>query len=57
MLEDAVIDCVEAMVAQGSVAAATPEVDRVRLMILLAQKVQADGTLARQLRRKVLAAS
>ena len=50
-LEDAIVDCIEVMPTAGALAS---EVERVSRMLVVASKVPSDGTLARQLRRKLL---
>ena len=50
-IEDAIVDCVEAMPTAG---ASASEVEKVAKMLLVSSKVASDGTLARQLRRKFL---
>ena len=50
-LEDAIVDCIEVMPTAG---ASASEVERVSRMLVVASKVPSDGTLARQLRRKLL---
>jgi hypothetical protein len=50
-LEDAIVDCIEVMPTAG---ASAGEVERVSRMLVVASKVPSDGTLARQLRRKLL---
>ena len=50
-IEDAIVDCVEAMPTAG---ASAPEVEKVAKMLLVSSKVASDSTLARQLRRKFL---
>jgi DNA repair exonuclease SbcCD ATPase subunit len=50
-IEDAIVDCVEAMPTAG---ASASEVEKVAKMLLMSSKVASDGTLARQLRRKFL---
>jgi hypothetical protein len=49
-LEDAIVDCIEVMPTAG---ASASEVERVSRMLVVASKVPSDGTLARQLRRKL----
>jgi hypothetical protein len=51
LIEDAIVDCVEAMPTAG---ASASEVEKVAKMLLVSSKVASDGTLARQLRRKFL---
>eukprot|EP01046_Picozoa_sp_COSAG06_P048976 COSAG06_NODE_7432_length_2507_cov_113.101329_3_plen_348_part_00 len=50
-IEDAIVDCVEAMPTAG---ASASEVEKVAKMLVVSSKVASDGTLARQLRRKFL---
>lgn len=50
-LEDSVVDCIEKMSEAGA-SARDAAVEKVIKMIAISEKVQADGTLARQLRRK-----
>eukprot|EP01046_Picozoa_sp_COSAG06_P028636 COSAG06_NODE_2595_length_6614_cov_51.209159_3_plen_337_part_00 len=50
-IEDAIVDCVEAMPTAG---ASASEVEKVAKMLLVSSKVASDSTLARQLRRKFL---
>ena len=50
-IEDAIVDCVEAMPTAG---ASAPEVEKVAKMLVVSSKVASDSTLARQLRRKFL---
>ena len=47
-IEDTVADCIEAM----ETAASAPELDHVRKMIVLSERISADAAFARQLRRK-----
>ena len=50
-IEDAIVDCVEAMPTAG---ASASEVEKVAKMLVVSSKVASDSTLARQLRRKFL---
>ena len=50
-IEDAIVDCVEAMPTAG---ASASEVEKVAKMLLVSSKVASDSTLARQMRRKFL---
>ena len=50
-IEDAIVDCVEAMPTAG---ASASEVEKAAKMLLVSSKVASDSTLARQLRRKFL---
>ena len=50
-IEDAIVDCVEAMPTAG---ASASEVEKVAKMLVVSSKVASDGTLARQMRRKFL---
>ena len=49
VIEDTVADCIEAM---ETAVVSAPELDQVRKMIVLSEKISADAAFARQLRRK-----
>ena len=48
-VEDTVADCIEAM---ETAVVSAPELDQVRKMIVLSERISADAAFARQLRRK-----
>lgn len=50
--EDATIDCIELMTKAPTTPATDATVDRAATMVLLSEKVVADSSFARQLRRR-----